>query len=250
MIYYPEMYLITHTIMSSGRELEKNITQLVIDENLNELYNHFEHDIDNICMICIREDKPNVLFHILETDNKLDYGNIARQCVSYNRTNIIKILIAEHFDKFAYKLAPSTCYKEKKDIFKMLLDAGLNPNYKNGYLIKRAAASSIDLFKLLLDYGADLSLCAKDIFEPAFMTKNLEVMKILLESGFDLTSTYKVEFESSFIDDDLMDAIDSIQEDYDSHKKMCEYLLMNGINAETIISILIKNMVINDYKNG
>ena len=227
-------------------KLHEILTQLVIDENLNELENHFTDDIDNICMICIRENKPNILFHILETDNKIDYKGIAEQCVSYKRIDIIKILIAEHFDKFANDLAMFTCYKEKKDIFKMLLDAGLDPNYKDGILIKRASVTSMDILKLLLEYGGNINLCSKDIFETAFMTKNFEVMKLVLDSGFDL-SMNKVEFESTFMDEEI---VACMQEDYDSHKKMCEYLLMNGMNPQTIISILIKNMVINDHNNG
>ena len=146
-------------------------------------------------------------------DNELHGLTIIDNVITYNLVDIIKLLIPKitkqtYINKLLiYSIKYDTrryimSHKERKDLVKLLLDYGANPNvdfdhfYSSSTLLIRASAHGwVEIIKLLLDYGADIN--AIDGYGSTALMSGInennpnkfDTVKILLDYGADMNVT-------------------------------------------------------------
>ena len=143
-------------------------------------------------------------------DNELYGLTIINNVIKHNLVDIIKLLIPKITNKtyinklliYAMDYNHNINPDERKDLVKLLLDYGANPNvdfdhfYSSSTLLIRASAHGwVKIIKLLLDYGADIN--AIDGYGSTALMSGINennpnkfnTVKILLDYGADMNVT-------------------------------------------------------------
>ena len=102
---------------------------------------------------------------------------------------------------------------------KFLLDAGIDPNSCNDSAFLRGCLN-YDITKLLIDYGADVTVQNNEALKRAVCNKNYEIVKLLIDNGADPNAINQIEINS-----------------VSTNEKLVPYLMENGVDPIILLKI-------------
>ncbi|BCS82584.1 putative ankyrin repeat protein [Cotonvirus japonicus] len=172
-----------------------------------------------------KKEYMDIIYH------QLNYKQVAISLVIIKRAILSKIIeiikITINFGiNIPNKYLVSACKVNAYEIVKLLLDYGLDVNYKNSKALF-VSCDYINICRLLLDYGSDIT-SGRCLVE-ACKNQNLEIVKLLLDRGFDLYYNNGEAFNVCCVS---------------NNKKICKILLNHGYIINQNDPNFIKTIII------
>lgn len=163
--------------------LPNHVMSIGVEIKINDMY------YVNVIYFAVFYNRIEIVKMLLENRFKVNYAGILYEAVTKNYIDLVRLLLQYNIcNNIDYALLATYTQTNNIEMFKLLLDLGANVHAVDNNILEtnNNVNYNIDMFKLLLNYGVNLHSNNERALKFAYSLNRFEKFRLLLEFGADV----------------------------------------------------------------